>query len=69
MEDSAGEDLLVHLPGLCDYIEESLGKGEKVLVHCVMGVSRSVTAVAAYRAFPPLSVYEVSWVVRSVVAD
>lgn len=56
VEDSEYEDLLIHLPGLCDYIEKALvGKGgekrEKVLVHCVMGVSRSVTAVAAYREF------------------
>jgi hypothetical protein len=48
VDDSEYEDILIHLPGLCDYIEEALQQGEKVLVHCIMGISRSVTAVAAY---------------------
>ena len=50
VHDSEYEDLLIHLPRACQFIEDAVSRGGKVLVHCVMGVSRSSTVVAAYRA-------------------
>jgi len=41
-------DLLTHLPAACQYIEESMRAGGTVLVHCVQGLSRSATVIAAY---------------------
>ncbi|KAK7015901.1 hypothetical protein VNI00_019009 [Paramarasmius palmivorus] len=43
------EDILVHLPKACEFIQQALDEGGRVLVHCVMGVSRSTTVLAAYR--------------------
>ena len=55
VQDSEYEDLLIHLPNACLFIETALSRGGKVLVHCVMGISRSATVVCAYREFiPPL---------------
>jgi len=48
VQDSEYEDLLVHLPRACRFIESALAGGGGVLVHCVMGMSRSATVVAAY---------------------
>lgn len=47
-------DLLIHLPEACDFIDEALGANDtnKVLVHCVQGLSRSPTVVAAYCESP-----------------
>ena len=50
VQDSEYEDLLIHLPRACRFIEDAVSRGGRVLVHCVMGVSRSTTVVAAYRA-------------------
>ena len=55
VQDSEFEDLLGHLPTACSFIQNALDSGGKVLVHCVMGVSRSATVVCAYRESPPLS--------------
>ncbi|KAG6373905.1 protein-tyrosine phosphatase-like protein [Boletus reticuloceps] len=49
VQDSEYEDLLIHLPGACLFIETALSRGGKVLVHCVMGISRSATVICAYR--------------------
>lgn len=50
VEDDEYEDILTHLPLACAFIEKSLVSTEaRVLVHCKMGVSRSVTVIAAYR--------------------
>ncbi|KAA1466633.1 phosphatases II [Dentipellis sp. KUC8613] len=48
VQDSEWEDLLIHLPRACQFIKTALDHGGKVLVHCVMGVSRSATVIAAY---------------------
>jgi dual specificity phosphatase 12 len=50
VHDSEYEDLLIHLPRACRFVEDAVSRGGRVLVHCVMGVSRSSTVVAAYRA-------------------
>ncbi|KAF8887245.1 protein-tyrosine phosphatase-like protein [Gymnopilus junonius] len=42
VEDSEYEDLLIHLPQACQFIESALRHGGRVLVHCVMGISRSL---------------------------
>lgn len=51
VQDSEYEDILIHLPGACLFIETALSCGGRVLVHCVMGISRSATVVCAYREF------------------
>ena len=47
-DDRPAEDLLSIFGSTCDLIEEKRAEGKKVLVHCRMGVSRSVTLVMAY---------------------
>ena len=41
-------DLLIHLPSACQFIDQALRSGGVVFVHCVQGISRSATVVAAY---------------------
>ncbi|KAJ7583563.1 protein-tyrosine phosphatase-like protein [Mycena floridula] len=41
-------DLLVHLPSAIRFIDRALKEGGVVLVHCVHGISRSPTVIAAY---------------------
>ncbi|KAG9317910.1 protein-tyrosine phosphatase-like protein [Chiua virens] len=48
VQDSEYEDILIHLPDACLFIETALGHGGKVLVHCMMGISRSATIICAY---------------------
>ncbi len=48
VEDSFKVDMLPHLEGALQFIEETRTRGEKVLVHCHAGRSRSVTVVVAY---------------------
>lgn len=49
VQDSEYEDLLIHLPKACAFIQKALDQNGKILVHCVMGVSRSSTVVCAWR--------------------
>jgi len=48
IDDWEYEDLLVHLSKCCEFIQHALDHGGAVLVHCVMGISRSAAVVAAY---------------------
>ncbi|TFK72448.1 phosphatases II [Pluteus cervinus] len=48
VDDDPWEDILTHLPAAVKFIEDQLDKGRGVLVHCMGGISRSPTAVAAY---------------------
>lgn len=48
VDDSEYDNILIHLPKACQFIQSALDRGGRVLVHCVMGVSRSATVVAAY---------------------
>ncbi|KAH7887238.1 protein-tyrosine phosphatase-like protein [Phlebopus sp. FC_14] len=48
VQDSEYEDLLIHLPDACNFIQSALDQRGRVLVHCVMGISRSATVVSAY---------------------
>ncbi|TFK23533.1 phosphatases II [Coprinopsis marcescibilis] len=48
VDDNEYEDILVHLGKACAFVQDAVDANGRVLVHCVMGVSRSVTVVAAY---------------------
>ncbi|KAI0268084.1 protein-tyrosine phosphatase-like protein [Gloeopeniophorella convolvens] len=48
VQDSEYDDILIHLPQACRFIQNALDAGGRVLVHCLMGISRSATVVAAY---------------------
>jgi len=48
VQDSEYDDILIHLPDASRFIRTALDAGGKVLVHCLMGISRSATVVAAY---------------------
>ncbi|KIK63727.1 hypothetical protein GYMLUDRAFT_986523 [Collybiopsis luxurians FD-317 M1] len=48
VDDSDYDDLLIHLPEACQFIQKAIDQGGRVLVHCVMGISRSATVLAAF---------------------
>ncbi len=48
VEDKLDVDMMQHLPGAFQFIENARLSGEKVLVHCHAGMSRSVTIILAY---------------------
>ncbi|XP_070532114.1 dual specificity protein phosphatase 12-like isoform X1 [Ptychodera flava] len=47
VSDVPNEDILSHFPECLEFVEEGIRKGG-VLVHCMMGASRSATIVIAY---------------------
>ena len=49
VQDSELDNLLIHLPEACRFIQNALEQGGRILLHCVMGISRSTTVLAAYR--------------------
>lgn len=48
VEDSHDVNMLQHLPEAFSFIEKARVSGERVLVHCHAGMSRSVTVILAY---------------------
>ncbi|KAJ3754508.1 protein-tyrosine phosphatase-like protein [Lentinula raphanica] len=48
VDDCEYDDLLIRLPESCQFIQQALDDGGRVLVHCVMGVSRSATVLSAF---------------------
>ena len=48
VEDSHDVNMLQHLPEAFQFIEEARMSGQRVLVHCHAGMSRSVTVILAY---------------------
>uniref|UniRef100_D8QE41 protein-tyrosine-phosphatase n=1 Tax=Schizophyllum commune (strain H4-8 / FGSC 9210) TaxID=578458 RepID=D8QE41_SCHCM len=48
LDDDEQSDILTHFLPSISFIQSELDKGRGVLVHCVAGMSRSVTIVAAY---------------------
>lgn len=48
IDDEPSADIYRFFPQITSEIDKALSKGEPVLVHCQMGISRSPTLVAAY---------------------
>jgi dual specificity phosphatase 12 len=49
VQDSELDNLLIHLPEACRFIQNAIDQSGRILIHCVMGISRSTTVLAAYR--------------------
>ncbi|KAG1843142.1 hypothetical protein DFJ58DRAFT_805018 [Suillus subalutaceus] len=71
IDDSANEDVLVHFLPSISFIQNELDKGRGVLVHCMAGISRSATIVAAYLMYSlkldPESAVDMIRTVRPIV--
>ncbi len=48
LDDTPDAPIEIYFPSVCDLIKEALDAGKATLIHCMAGVSRSVTLVAAY---------------------
>jgi protein-tyrosine phosphatase len=66
VHDSRSENILQYFESTSALIEQIQLSGGKILVHCALGISRSVTLVMAYllKANPTLSVTEILSLVR-----
>lgn len=51
LKDSQNENIECLFYKVIDFVNNSLANGRKVLVHCIQGISRSVTFVIAYLIF------------------
>ncbi|KAF3935452.1 hypothetical protein ABW20_dc0107959 [Dactylellina cionopaga] len=51
VDDKAGINLIEHFKTTNEWIDKGLAEGKGVLVHCAMGISRSVTIVTAYMIY------------------
>jgi len=58
--DMETESLLPNLKTSCEYIENALNTGGKVLVHCAAGVSRSASVMIAYMMWKEKSSFEIA---------
>ncbi|KAK9473740.1 protein-tyrosine phosphatase-like protein [Dipodascopsis tothii] len=48
LDDDEDENIIEHFGEALEFMDAAVSKGESVLVHCMAGVSRSATVVAAY---------------------
>ena len=48
IDDTPYDNMLIRLRRACQFIEQALQQGGRILVHCAAGISRSPTVVAAY---------------------
>jgi len=48
LEDSFDDNLKMHLPTAIEFIDNAIKNGNRVLVHCSKGISRSGSLVVAY---------------------
>ncbi|GIM04011.1 hypothetical protein Vretimale_8649 [Volvox reticuliferus] len=48
IQDLEGVDLVEHLPRMFEFMDSAIAKGGVVLVHCMMGISRSASTCIAF---------------------
>jgi len=58
VDDSDDADLLQHLTGCFEYIDNAVKSGGIVLIHCLVGISRSPSIAIAYLMFRDHLSYE-----------
>jgi len=58
VDDSDDADLAAHLNGCLEYIDSAISSGGTVLIHCLVGISRSPSIAIAYLMFKDKLSYE-----------